>query len=131
MAKISTIKQKILEYLDYKDIKKVNFFAQTEINYANFKGKNLESELSGDKIVRILTLYPDISAEWLMRGEGSMLKTSTSSESPCNPITTPSEPSSDSPIALLIKHIDSLTRENERQRLQIATLESRLGQNEA
>ena len=73
----------------------------------------------------------NISGDWLLTGNGSMLKTPTASEPPCNPITTPSEPSSDSPIALLIKHIDSLTRENERQKLQIATLESRLGQNEA
>lgn len=32
-----------------------------------------------------------ISGDWLLTGEGAMLKTSTSSESPCNPVVKPLE----------------------------------------
>lgn len=35
----------------------------------------MESELGGDKIAKILSLYVDISPEWLLSGIGSMLKT--------------------------------------------------------
>ena len=34
----------------------------------------MASQPGGDVIVKVLTLYPDLSAEWLMRGEGNMLK---------------------------------------------------------
>lgn len=34
----------------------------------------MASQPGGDMIVKVLTLYPDLSAEWLMRGEGNMLK---------------------------------------------------------
>lgn len=42
---------------------------------ANFKGIGLKSELGGEKIAKILTSYPELSAEWLLLGEGDMLKT--------------------------------------------------------
>lgn len=32
------------------------------------------SSLSSDKIVKMLETYEDLSAEWLLRGEGEMLK---------------------------------------------------------
>lgn len=119
MAKISTIKQKILEYLDYKGIKKVDFFTLTEINYANFKGKNLESELSGDKIVKILTLYPDISAEWLMRSEGEMIK----SETPLESVETPHEQPSNDVVAALQKIIQDQARQIARLEIQLEALQ--------
>lgn len=69
-----TIKEKIFTFLEYKGIKKVDFFDATGISDSNFKGKNLQSQLGGDMIVKILTTYPDLSAEWLLTGRGSMLK---------------------------------------------------------
>ena len=69
-----TIKEKIFTFLEYKGIKKVDFFDATGISDSNFKGKNLKSQLGGDMIVKILTIYPDLSAEWLLTGRGSMLK---------------------------------------------------------
>ena len=74
MGDILTIKDKILAFLKEKDIKKVDFFEATGIQSSNFKGKNMASQPGGVMIVKVLTLYPDLSAEWLMRGEGNMLK---------------------------------------------------------
>ncbi|MFQ7278274.1 MAG: hypothetical protein ACLRQP_07135 [Bacteroides caccae] len=45
-----------------------------EYNPATSREKNMASQPGGDMIVKVLTLYPDLSAEWLMRGEGNMLK---------------------------------------------------------
>lgn len=75
MDKISTIKGRILAYIQENNIKKVDFFQSTGLSDSNFKGKNLLSQPGGDVLVKILTVYQDLSADWLMTGEGEMLKT--------------------------------------------------------
>ena len=74
MDKIFTIKERILYFIENQDIKKVDFFNKTQIASSNFKGEGKKSEIGGDKMVRILTEYPQISAEWLLTGVGEMLK---------------------------------------------------------
>lgn len=74
MEQISTIKKRILQFIDNQSIAKVDFFAKTGINYSNFKGKSLNSELSGDKLAEIITTYPYLNSEWLLTGEGEMIK---------------------------------------------------------
>ncbi|WP_294549614.1 hypothetical protein [uncultured Bacteroides sp.] len=75
MGDILTIKDKILTFLKEQDIRKIDFFEATGIQSSNFKGKNMASQPGGEMIVKILTLYPELSAEWLLRGEGNMIKT--------------------------------------------------------
>lgn len=53
----------------------MEFCNATGISYSNLKGKSLESEFGGVQIVEILTAYKDISADWLITGEGNMLRT--------------------------------------------------------
>ena len=77
MAIILTLKEKILSFLSEMGIRKVDFFEKTGIQSSNFKGVNIKSAPGGDMLVKILTLYPELSAEWLMRGEGEMLRNST------------------------------------------------------
>ena len=72
MERILTIKDKILAYLNEKGIRKSDFFEVTGIQSSNFKGKNMLSQPGGDMIVKILTLYPDLSADWLLRDRGDM-----------------------------------------------------------
>ncbi len=74
MAKTLTIKEKILAFLEVSGIKKVDFFERTGIQSSNFKGSNLTSAPGSDMLVKILTSYPELSAEWLMTGKGDMLK---------------------------------------------------------
>lgn len=69
-----TIKDKILLFLEEMKIKKADFFLRTGIAASNFKGIAMNSELGGDKIVKILTEFPDLSADWLLLGFGSMLR---------------------------------------------------------
>ncbi len=68
-----TIKEKILTFLDAEGIKKADFFEAVGIVPSNFKGAAKQSELGGDKIAKILSLYPRLSAEWLMRDNGEMI----------------------------------------------------------
>ncbi len=72
MEKILTIKDKILTYLGEKGIKRADFFEATGIQSSNFKGKNMSSQPGGDMIVKILSVYPDLSADWLLRDKGEM-----------------------------------------------------------
>ena len=73
MEKILTIKDKILTFLQEKGIKKADFFEEMGIQPSNFKGKNMQSQPGGDMLVKILSLYPDLSADWLLRDKGDML----------------------------------------------------------
>jgi hypothetical protein len=74
MDKISTIKQNILYFAESQGFKKEDFFNKIEISYSNFKGKSLFSEIGADKLVKILTNYPQINADWLLTGKGEMLR---------------------------------------------------------
>lgn len=72
MEKIfSPIKERIFLYLENKGIKKSDFFDQTGISPSNFKGLGAKSEIGGDKLVKILTEYPDINPTWLLLGKGN------------------------------------------------------------
>lgn len=77
MATFLTLKEKILSFLAQIGVRKVDFFDLTGIQPSNFKGINIKSSPGGDMLVKILTSYPQLSAEWLMRGEGDMLRPSS------------------------------------------------------
>lgn len=69
-----TIKDRILIFLKNKGIKMAEFCEITGISKSNFKGIAMESDLGGDKIVKILTTFPTLSSEWLILGLGQMEK---------------------------------------------------------
>lgn len=83
MDKISTIKQNILYFVESQGFKKEDFFNQIEISYSNFKGKSLFSEIGADKIVKILTIFPQINPDWLLTGKGEMLRNSEELQVDC------------------------------------------------
>lgn len=83
MYKILPIKERILRFIDLKGIKKIDFCEITGISYANLKGKSLYSEIGGDKIAEILSIYSDLNAEWLVTGKGSMLKNEKEDDAGC------------------------------------------------
>lgn len=74
MEKISPIKERILQFLEIRQISKVDFCKATGISYANLKGKGLASEIGGLQIAKILSIYKEMSSEWLIMGQGPMLK---------------------------------------------------------
>lgn len=70
----------------------------------------------------------NISGDWLLTGNGSMLKTPTTSEPPCNPVVTPLE---DGEKGSMLDTINTQAHIIKDLTAKIATLESRLGKNEA
>ncbi len=47
------------------------------MSYATFKGKAKYSVLNSDALAKIFAKYPDINLEWLLTGEGKVLKNDT------------------------------------------------------
>jgi phage repressor protein C with HTH and peptisase S24 domain len=71
---MSNIKERILTIPEKKGISKEYFFSQIGMTYGNFKGKSKNTPINSNAIVDILSIYPDISIDWLVTGSGSMIK---------------------------------------------------------
>ncbi len=79
---LSPIKQRIVQFLENQGIKETTFYKQTGITRTNFSNPGGKSELGGDKIVKILTEYPQLSPAWLLLEEGQMLRPSNQEVQP-------------------------------------------------
>lgn len=129
MENILTIKERILSFLESQGIKKVDFFEATGIQSSNFKGKNMSSQPGGDMIVRVLTIYPNLSAEWLLRGEGDMLKSSVTKDKP-KIIKTDTKKDNDLSSSILDKFLTTIQNQAEEigeLKARIKDLEQRFG----
>lgn len=129
MEDILTIKERILSFLESQGIKKVDFFEATGIQSSNFKGKNMSSQPGGDMIVRVLTIYPNLSAEWLLRGEGDMLKSPAIKDKP-KIIKTDTKKDNDLSSSILDKLLTTIQDQAEEigeLKARIKDLEQRLG----
>lgn len=60
-----------MQFLEIKGITKYKFYQETGITNGILSQKN---GLTEENIEKFLLTYPEISAEWLMRGEGDMYK---------------------------------------------------------
>lgn len=69
------ILERIKEYIDCKGITVAAFERSIGMSNASF-GKSLKNRgaIGSDKIENILSVYTDLSSEWLLTGKGNMLK---------------------------------------------------------
>ena len=94
MDNISTIKDRLILFIESMGISKQLFFSEMGIAQSNFRGSNMKSSIGSDKVVKILTAYPSLSPGWLMLGEGDMLRTpaqKAETQKEIIPSTTPQE----------------------------------------
>lgn len=70
MRENSVIKERIMQYLEYKGISKYKFYQETGITNGILSKNNGISE---ENLLNFLSCYRDISPNWLLTGEGSML----------------------------------------------------------
>ncbi|WP_449398505.1 hypothetical protein [Chryseobacterium wanjuense] len=68
------IKDRILYFAENKEVSKQEFFRKTSLKYSNFTGKSKESDLNSKSVAEILLIYPEINPQWLLTGEGEMIK---------------------------------------------------------
>lgn len=83
-----TVKDRIQQYIEYKGISVYRLEASAELS----KGYWAKTKsISADVVMKISRIYPDLSTEWLLRGEGQMIKDemlkNTFSKEQSNPIT--------------------------------------------
>ena len=79
-----TIYQRIMLILDNKQVSvnalsKLVEMSQTTLN-TQLKG---ERALSANVVSKVLSVFPDVSAEWLMRGEGTMYSNQDADDYSC------------------------------------------------
>lgn len=72
--KITNIKERVLQVAVFYGVSKEKFFQNIGMTYGNFKGKSKETPLNSNAIIDILTIYPDINADWLLSGDGFMFR---------------------------------------------------------
>lgn len=68
------IKERVIQVLEYKGIAKEKFYVKVGATSANFRGNAKKTPLNSTTIENILSELPDINIEWLLTGNGSMLK---------------------------------------------------------
>lgn len=71
---IATSKERLQEYLDHMGISASVFYRSTGLSRGLMDSDKLHQSLSTDKVATIIATYPDLSLEWLITGEGTMLR---------------------------------------------------------
>lgn len=118
---ISIFKERILQVLDIKNISKYEFYQKTGISNGILSQNN---GLSEDNLMRFLSYFTDISAEWFTRGNGEIFLKNTESSIKFD------EKNSDSVVITLLKRNEELARENGRLQAENYELKKELAQAE-
>ncbi|SHK71580.1 hypothetical protein [Epilithonimonas mollis] len=71
MREISILKEKILQYIEYKGVTKYEFYKNTGVSNGVLSQK---SGLSEENLLRFLSYYKDVNLDWLFSDKGPMLK---------------------------------------------------------
>ncbi|MCB9202064.1 MAG: helix-turn-helix transcriptional regulator [Flavobacteriales bacterium] len=75
---MTSIKDRIIQIADIKEVNKRIFFKKINSSYSNFRGKSRNSSPSATIVAEISSKYPDVNSEWLLTGKGEMLKQNSS-----------------------------------------------------
>ena len=70
----SNIKDRILKVAEIYKVSKEKFFEELDISYGNFKGSAKKTPINSLFLEKLLTKYPDLSADWLITGKGPMYR---------------------------------------------------------
>lgn len=68
--KISPVKQRILYFAKTLDISKRSFYEKIGVSRGTLESK---TGITEDIVAKFIAVYPQVSLEWLIRGEGDML----------------------------------------------------------
>ena len=67
-------KERILQFIEYKGIGITNFFKKTGIKRGFLDTDKLDSSVSDMFLAKIIAVFPELNIEWLLTGEGNMLR---------------------------------------------------------
>ena len=71
--KIATTKERLLQYIENKEISVTKFLAETSIKRGFLDTDKLHSAVSDVFLATIIATYPDLDLHWLITGKGQML----------------------------------------------------------
>ena len=72
--KFATTKERIMQFLNNQDIAIKDFLQKTDIKRGFLDSDKLKSVVSDVFIAKIIAEYPEININWLLTGNGKMLK---------------------------------------------------------
>lgn len=75
-----TTKERLLQYIEYKNISKPQFYSDLEIKRGLLDSDKLKATITDVIIAKILVKYKDLNINWLLTGKGNMLHTETEQE---------------------------------------------------
>jgi len=75
----STVKQRLIEFIKFKNLTVHKF--ETFCGFANGFVRNMAISMRPDKAARISSKFPELNKDWLLYGEGEMIKTSQNEQS--------------------------------------------------
>ena len=124
--KFDDIKLRLLQFAENQGIPKMDFYKKISVPQSNFGGKSMESSLSSSKITEILIIFPQINPDWLLMGNGTMLR-----ESVENSGGKPESPPDTGLVLELTRQISELSRENGQLQAENTELKKELARSEA
>lgn len=70
----SAVNLRLLEFLELNDVGNNQFAASINVSKSYLAGLRNGSAMGVDKLLDIITAYPELNYHWLLFGEGPMLK---------------------------------------------------------
>ena len=67
---METVKDRIIQFIGTQGISNRKFCIEISVSHTYF---SVKGAVSSDILVKILTMYPNINADWLVTGRGKML----------------------------------------------------------
>ena len=72
--KISPIKQRILKFAEQQGISKREFYKRISVSRGTLESK---TGITEDVMAKFIATYPEVSAEWLLTGNGEMIRSNS------------------------------------------------------
>ncbi|MFR9546930.1 MAG: hypothetical protein SNJ29_15345 [Rikenellaceae bacterium] len=130
MINLTSIKERISYFIENQGVKISQFYTESGVSYGILSQK---SKITEDNIVRFLTKYSVVNAEWLILGKGEMLKSNNYEQTIQTKIVYKSDPKDAEIIASYKENIEfnkdliAANKETiETQRKLIASLENKI-----
>jgi transcriptional regulator with XRE-family HTH domain len=68
----NTVKQRLKDFIKFKNLSQGKF--EKAVGVSNGFVNNISKGIGADKLQRILSVFPDLNQNWLLTGEGEMIK---------------------------------------------------------
>ena len=78
---ISPVKDRILYYIENLSISKREFYSKTAISRGTLESP---TGITEDTLAKFIATYPEVSLEWLIRGEGEIVRPNGPEEAPAD-----------------------------------------------